>query len=636
MGAADVLAKKRAGGAFPRLRTLAQGLTLGFGDEIEAAVRNPGVLLGLEGSQQGYQDVLDDARSAVSNFREQYPTGAFGIEAAGSLIPNLAALAFPVLAPATTARNVGLLGRMGQGAVMGGAEAGLYSLGTDNRPMLERRPSLSQTAAGFTLGGLFPGVAQVVGQNLPQFRNPLSRAQRGFETMLDDANMTVDDLVAARNFDKPQVAADLMGRSAQGRVGALAGLPGPQMDTIADALRDRQAGQIDRAIGDLETTTQIPLRDTSKLVDEITKNRSRQAAPLYEAAYEAGEVIDDPQILALVNKPEFQDAYVEGKRIYDAENSTRILRGEAPLPELSDLPDGAVSFNLRGLDNIYRGMRDNADQAFRQGQAQVGRALRDQANALRDRLDTLVPEYGQARNVFKSNSEMLEALDAGKKFMTGGRVNARTIRDDLAGLDEGQRELYRIGAIDAVRQEIYRGAREGTNIQSRFFGTRDKLDRLRLLFPEGEAGDQQFNQLINRLQQENQMQATLATTQGARTGDLIAQQQAQLATEGALNITAADLRRGLKDTMIDRTAGAGLARLQGSPRVRRESAELLMDPVASLDTQGMPVVSPRMADFQRLLQDSTQRANRLQGLLSRSNLPLSGASGLLGGMMAPR
>ena len=76
--------------------------------------------------------------------------------------------------------------------------------------------------------------------------------------------------------------------------------------------------------------------------------------------------------------------------------------------------------------------------------------------------------------------------------------------------------------------------------------------------------------------------------------------------------------------------------MKGSPRVRRESAELLMDPAAPLDAQGMPVVSPRMANFQRLLKDSSQRANRLQGLLSLSNLPLSGASGLLGGMMAPR
>lgn len=57
--------------------------------------------------------------------------------------------------------------------------------------------------------------------------------------------------------------------------------------------------------------------------------------------------------------------------------------------------------------------------------------------------------------------------------------------------------------------------------------------------------------------------------------------------------------------------------MKGKPRVRRESAELLIDPVASLDTQGMSVVCPRMANFQRLLQDPTQRANRLQGLLSR-------------------
>ena len=59
--------------------------------------------------------------------------------------------------------------------------------------------------------------------------------------------------------------------------------------------------------------------------------------------------------------------------------------------------------------------------------------------------------------------------------------------------------------------------------------------------------------------------------------------------------------------------------IKGSPRVRLESAELLMDPVASLDSQDMPVVSPRMAAFQRLLQDPSQRDNRLQGLPSRSN-----------------
>lgn len=76
--------------------------------------------------------------------------------------------------------------------------------------------------------------------------------------------------------------------------------------------------------------------------------------------------------------------------------------------------------------------------------------------------------------------------------------------------------------------------------------------------------------------------------------------------------------------------------IKGSLRVRRESAELLMDPVATLDTHGKPVVLLRMADFQRLFQDSSQRANRLQGLLSRSNLPLSGLSGIFGGTMAPR
>ena len=76
--------------------------------------------------------------------------------------------------------------------------------------------------------------------------------------------------------------------------------------------------------------------------------------------------------------------------------------------------------------------------------------------------------------------------------------------------------------------------------------------------------------------------------------------------------------------------------MKGNPRVRRESAELLIDPVASLDTQGMSVALPTMAEFQRLLQRSNQRAKRLQGHLGRFNILLLGASGFPVGMMGPR
>ena len=106
---------------FPRLRTAAQGLTLGFGDEIEAAMRNPGLLLGLESSRQEYADDLADARRSIAGFRESNPVQSAALEMGGALIPSL--LPFGFLG--TGARAGTLLGRMGRGAGFGAAEGGI-------------------------------------------------------------------------------------------------------------------------------------------------------------------------------------------------------------------------------------------------------------------------------------------------------------------------------------------------------------------------------------------------------------------------------------------------------------------------------------------------------------------------------
>ena len=49
---------------------------------------------------------------------------------------------------------------------------------------------------------------------------------------------------------------------------------------------------------------------------------------------------------------------------------------------------------------------------------------------------------------------MIEATELGQQFMAPGRVgrNSRMLKKELEGLDEGQLEAYRMGAIDAVRQ----------------------------------------------------------------------------------------------------------------------------------------------------------------------------------------
>jgi hypothetical protein len=207
---------------------------------------------------------------------------------------------------------------------------------------------------------------------------------------------------------------------------------------------------------------------------------------------------------------------------------------------------------------------------------------------------------------------MIDALDAGKKFMSGGRVNERTIRNEIEALGDAEQEMYRLGAIDALRMDINRAAKPGTNIEGRFFATKDKRDRLRYLFADTPEGTDAYNELLNRLNQESQMQQTLSQTQGSRTTPLGEEVAAQRAEESFLpdDSFMQSFSKAPTSTLADRTLGAGLRGLRtggGLPRNRAALAGLLTDPVAQRmpnTTAGnefmpgqSPILSPKMRQF---------------------------------------
>jgi hypothetical protein len=271
------------------------------------------------------------------------------------------------------------------------------------------------------------------------------------------------------------------------------------------------------------------------------------------------------------------------------------------------------------------------------------------SESFRRRLDETVPEYATARKIYKTDSEMIEALESGRKFMQGGKVNQRTIRNEIKALGDAEKEMYRMGAIDALRLEINRGAREGTNIESRFFGTKDKRDRLRYLFADTQKGTDNYNALLNRLDQESQMQRTLKETQGSRTAILADEIEAQKAEESFIPDPRflQSFGRDPFKTVADRTLGAGYRGVTGGiPSTRRELAGLLTDPVAqrmpssTAGNQWMPgqspILSPKMRQFMENLNRQTGRQQRQTGLLDRYAGQLGGGAGLLGAIGAGR
>ena len=77
-----------------RARAMAQGLTFGFADEIEALVRSA-----LPDSPE-YSQIRDELRAKLKTYKEDNPNAALTYELAGALVPSVALALTGVGAPA--------------------------------------------------------------------------------------------------------------------------------------------------------------------------------------------------------------------------------------------------------------------------------------------------------------------------------------------------------------------------------------------------------------------------------------------------------------------------------------------------------------------------------------------------------
>ena len=91
-------------------RAVGQGVTFGFGDEIEAGIRSLG-------SDRSYDEEVADIRKSISEFRDTNPVAAYGSEIAGS-IPTGFGLA-----------GLALRGGLKGAAKIGALEGSIYGAG---------------------------------------------------------------------------------------------------------------------------------------------------------------------------------------------------------------------------------------------------------------------------------------------------------------------------------------------------------------------------------------------------------------------------------------------------------------------------------------------------------------------------
>jgi hypothetical protein len=159
-------------------RAAGQGLTFGFADELEAALRSGAI------SGKDYEAIRNDLRAKQEQFALENPKTALGSEIAGGLVAPLGALKYAAKAPsilrsAMTSAGYGglqgagkstdtenLAGDVITGTTLGGVGgAALGTVGAAIAPQLQKGArELQQAGVPMTLGSAFGGQVQAVEQ----------------------------------------------------------------------------------------------------------------------------------------------------------------------------------------------------------------------------------------------------------------------------------------------------------------------------------------------------------------------------------------------------------------------------------------------------------------------------------------
>ena len=432
-------------------RSVAQGLTFGFSDEIEAAVRSalPESIGGGE-----YSKIRDELRSRLADYKEANPGTALTAEVAGAIIPSIVA----------TIATGGAAGpaSLGRLAAIGAGQGGLYALGTSDKDSVGG--TVSDVAVGAGLGavanpavaGVGRGIAKVGGKFVDFVRGKLGeRASDAVQAELrrlqqqtgKSVDEIVDDLANGRLMSENQTLfAALKNYVTEG------GASGSQ---VLSGIRGRARETREEAMGELQGRL-APAADDNV----VQAQRAQQAARKSEAREGYSQAFDDiptndvsesiagTMLGAVQRVPE---AAVALQRVYRAQNLV-------PLITVGD--DGAIAFartpTLRDAEIVRRALDAQKQSVFREGGGGgLGEAIGDLEKSLRTQIDEFSPQLAETRKGYAALKSRDDAFDAGRKALTTNVDELELFIDGIRGNAE-MTQAFRQGVMDSIRNKVRR------------------------------------------------------------------------------------------------------------------------------------------------------------------------------------
>lgn len=479
-------------GRTERIRTAAQGATLGFSDEAEARV------LSLVGAKT-YQENVDEIRRKLSQYREDSPVESVALEIAGAIAP--AVLTRGVTAPAS----------MTQVAGRGLAEGLASGYGTSEGNLTQQA---IQTATGGGMGAV-AGLGLDVGlKGLSSLADGVISAMRRLtgskgatvvdneiKRLAEQSGETPDEIVA--RIANGEIMAD--NKSLQMALRAYMREGGITEAQIRQALPQRaEALRLEGLAalkGGLSPDSGSNVLKTVRMKEgEYKKAMNNAYKKVFTSTGDVPELADT-LIEAVRRLPKAKEAIEDAYKTGDS--------NLVPFFKIGD--DGAVEMlrspTLEDAEILRRVVNDSASEAFRNSRGTVGSNLADLEGTLRTRIDELSPDLAATRAQYRQMNVLRDQFEEGRKAFNKPpeqlEIDIEALSDNpeaLAAFREGvmaqiNNKMTRAGGKALMRKLSDPNTLEGRLFQQVFPDGQMKRDALRTLSSAG-AAQETYNKVI--------------------------------------------------------------------------------------------------------------------------------------------
>lgn len=453
-------------------RFTAQGLTFGFSDEIEAAVRSAASKVSSD--PRTYEDIRNEIRGQLKAYETANPGKALSAELAGAILPSIV-MSMTGVGTAGAATNLSRV--IGVNALQGGVEA-LGKSESENASGMQAAETGTGAGVGATVGTAFEKILGRAGSAGIKVYNALrKRYGSGYNDAIGKYMLDVMESTGAKNID------DVIEMIKNGEVigdnpvlvneiKAIVNSGGEAADTTLRLSAQRAGETQEQAVGSINRALD-PDGQNDNLYARVMDDEADEMADLgdrYRDKY--GEFPNVPNIIALKMKgillknPEAQKILI---KIYKNDPTSSPLFKTVKDPDTGmDKIEFIREPNLHDAERLRRRINTMQRKEVETGDPDLGRQYGRVEQSLRGDIDKFSPDLALVRADFSVAKSKSDAFNQGSRKGLSGKPDEQAFK--MRDMSDGMLESYRQGTLHSFRNQkratsynIQQLAKEGEN-----------------------------------------------------------------------------------------------------------------------------------------------------------------------------